>query len=140
VRAGDGVKGGAPIARLRSPDLEEELVVVRADLDRTAAERARLASELAVREGTIARAAAHLTQRELELRDMDEEQRQIQQRQRAEQRVASVFTVELTTDNAAGQLTPGMTAFTRIDIARRMLGLTLLHKTRQLLRPELWLL
>jgi len=50
------------------------------------------------------------------------------------------YRVELTIDNSDGQLRPGMTAFARIDYGRRMIGAILLHKIRQTLRPELWML
>jgi hypothetical protein len=33
-----------------------------------------------------------------------------------------------------------MTAFARIDFGRQMIGQILLHKTKQALRPELWML
>jgi hypothetical protein len=33
-----------------------------------------------------------------------------------------------------------MTAFARIDFGRRMIGRILLHKLRQALRPELWMI
>ena len=48
--------------------------------------------------------------------------------------------VELTIDNGEGLLRPGMTAFARIDFDRRMLARVLLHKIKQALRPELWIL
>jgi hypothetical protein len=34
----------------------------------------------------------------------------------------------------------GMTAFARIDFDRQMVGRILLHKLKQALRPELWML
>ena len=34
----------------------------------------------------------------------------------------------------------GMTAFARIDFGRQMIGRILLHKIKQALRPELWML
>ncbi|MFN7945996.1 MAG: efflux RND transporter periplasmic adaptor subunit [Blastocatellia bacterium] len=48
--------------------------------------------------------------------------------------------VELMIDNRDGLLRPGMTAFARIDFGRQAIGRILLHKTRQALRPELWML
>jgi multidrug resistance efflux pump len=50
------------------------------------------------------------------------------------------YRVELTIENGEGLLRPGMTAFARIDFDRRMVGLILLHKIKQALRPELWML
>jgi len=50
------------------------------------------------------------------------------------------YRVELTIENRAGLLRPGMTAFARIDFDRQMIGRILLHKLKQALRPELWLL
>ena len=50
------------------------------------------------------------------------------------------YRVELTIDNADGQLRPGMTAFARIDFGQQMIGRILLHKARQMLRPELWMM
>jgi multidrug efflux system membrane fusion protein len=50
------------------------------------------------------------------------------------------YRVELTIENRAGLLRPGMTAFARIDFDRQMIGQILLHKLKQALRPELWML
>jgi hypothetical protein len=50
------------------------------------------------------------------------------------------YRVELTIENRAGLLRPGMTAFARIDFDRQMIGRILLHKLKQALRPELWML
>lgn len=50
------------------------------------------------------------------------------------------YRVELTIENGEGLLRPGMTAFARIDFDRQMIGHILLHKIRQALRPELWML
>ncbi|MFN0087259.1 MAG: HlyD family efflux transporter periplasmic adaptor subunit [Blastocatellia bacterium] len=50
------------------------------------------------------------------------------------------YRVELTIENPAGLLRPGMTAFARIDFDRRAIGSILLHKMKQALRPELWML
>ena len=47
--------------------------------------------------------------------------------------------VELTIENQAGLLRPGMTAFARVDYGRQAVGQMLAHKIRQGLRPELWL-
>lgn len=52
----------------------------------------------------------------------------------------ATYRVELTIENGEGLLRPGMTAFARIDFGRRMLGRILLHKIKQALRPELWML
>lgn len=52
----------------------------------------------------------------------------------------TTYRVELTIENGEGLLRPGMTAFARIDFDRRMIGLILLHKIKQALRPELWML
>ncbi|MGH9802806.1 MAG: efflux RND transporter periplasmic adaptor subunit, partial [Blastocatellia bacterium] len=52
----------------------------------------------------------------------------------------TTYRVELTIENAEGLLRPGMTAFARIDFDRQMVGRILLHKVRQALRPELWML
>ena len=50
------------------------------------------------------------------------------------------YRVELIVENTDGLLRPGMTAFARIDSGRRMIGSILLHKLRQALRPELWMI
>jgi putative peptide zinc metalloprotease protein len=50
------------------------------------------------------------------------------------------YRVELTIENSAGLLRPGMTAFARIDFDRRVIGQILLHKLKQAIRPELWML
>lgn len=52
----------------------------------------------------------------------------------------TTYRVELTIENIEGLLRPGMTAFARIDFDRQMVGQILLHKVRQALRPELWML
>lgn len=52
----------------------------------------------------------------------------------------TTYRVELTIENTDGWLRPGMTAFARIDFDRQMIGRILLHKIRQALRPELWML
>jgi putative peptide zinc metalloprotease protein len=49
------------------------------------------------------------------------------------------YRVELIVDNNDGALKPGMTAFARISFGRRAIGWILWHKTKQVLRPELWL-
>ena len=52
----------------------------------------------------------------------------------------TTYRVELVVENAEGLLRPGMTAFARVDFGRRMIGQILMHKVRQLLRPEVWML
>jgi multidrug efflux pump subunit AcrA (membrane-fusion protein) len=52
----------------------------------------------------------------------------------------TTYRVELTVENRAGLLRPGMTAFARIDFDRQVIGRILLHKLKQALRPELWML
>jgi len=52
----------------------------------------------------------------------------------------AAYRVELTIKNDQGLLRPGMTAFARIDFGRQMIGRILLHKIKQALRPELWML
>jgi putative peptide zinc metalloprotease protein len=52
----------------------------------------------------------------------------------------ATYRVELVIDNFESVLRPGMTAFARIDFGRQMIGRILLHKIRQALRPELWML
>jgi multidrug efflux pump subunit AcrA (membrane-fusion protein) len=52
----------------------------------------------------------------------------------------AVWRVELTIENQDGLLRPGMTAFARIDYGRQAIGRIFIHKLRQTLRPELWLL
>jgi putative peptide zinc metalloprotease protein len=51
-----------------------------------------------------------------------------------------IYRVELVIENTDDMLRPGMTAFARIDFGRRMIGRILLHKLRQALRPELWMI
>jgi putative peptide zinc metalloprotease protein len=51
-----------------------------------------------------------------------------------------IYRVELVIENTNGLLRPGMTAFARIDFGRRVIGSILLHKLRQALRPELWMI
>jgi putative peptide zinc metalloprotease protein len=51
-----------------------------------------------------------------------------------------IYRVELVIENTDNLLRPGMTAFARIDFGRRMIGRILLHKLRQALRPELWMI
>ncbi|MCI0392275.1 MAG: HlyD family efflux transporter periplasmic adaptor subunit [Acidobacteria bacterium] len=52
----------------------------------------------------------------------------------------ATYRVELTIENNDGLLRPGMTAFARIDFDRKIIASILLHKTKQALRPELWML
>ncbi len=52
----------------------------------------------------------------------------------------AVYRVELVIENTDDLLRPGMTAFARIEFGRRMIGAILLHKLRQALRPELWMI
>jgi membrane fusion protein YbhG len=52
----------------------------------------------------------------------------------------AIYRVELVIENTEDLLRPGMTAFARIDFGRRMIGAILLHKLRQALRPELWMI
>lgn len=52
----------------------------------------------------------------------------------------AVYRVELRIDNKDALLRPGMTAFARIDFGRQAIGRILLHKIKQALRPELWML
>jgi multidrug resistance efflux pump len=50
------------------------------------------------------------------------------------------YRVEMVIENAEDLLRPGMTAFARIDFGRRMVGSILLHKLKQALRPEMWMI
>jgi len=50
------------------------------------------------------------------------------------------YRVELIVENRDGLLRAGMTAFARIDFGRQIIGQILLHKLKQALRPELWML
>jgi multidrug resistance efflux pump len=50
------------------------------------------------------------------------------------------YRVELTIQNPRGFLRPGMTVFARVDFGRRPIGWLLVHKLRQALRPEMWML
>lgn len=50
------------------------------------------------------------------------------------------YRVELMIDNEGGDLRPGMSAFARIDFGRSPVGFILIHKLKQILRPELWML
>ena len=52
----------------------------------------------------------------------------------------ATYRVELTIENGEGLLRPGMTAFARIDFGRQAIGGILMHKVKQALRPELWML
>lgn len=52
----------------------------------------------------------------------------------------TTYRVELAIDNEEALLRPGMTAFARIDFGRRIIGQILIHKAKQLLRPEAWML
>jgi multidrug efflux pump subunit AcrA (membrane-fusion protein) len=51
-----------------------------------------------------------------------------------------VYRVEMVIENTDDLLRPGMTAFARIGFGRRMIVGILLHKLRQALRPELWMI
>jgi hypothetical protein len=52
----------------------------------------------------------------------------------------ATYRVELMIENADGLLRPGMTAYSRRVVGRQMVGRILLHKLKQTLRPELWML
>jgi putative peptide zinc metalloprotease protein len=52
----------------------------------------------------------------------------------------ATYRVELMIENNEGWLRPGMTAFARIDFDRQIIARILLHKIKQALRPELWML
>jgi hypothetical protein len=52
----------------------------------------------------------------------------------------ATYRVELTIENGEGLLRPGMTAFARIDFGRQAIGRILIHKIKQALRPEMWML
>jgi putative peptide zinc metalloprotease protein len=58
----------------------------------------------------------------------------------ADQNSQVTYRVELVIENTDELLRPGMTAFARIDSGLRMIGRILLHKLRQALRPELWMI
>jgi putative peptide zinc metalloprotease protein len=57
-----------------------------------------------------------------------------------DQNQQATYRVELMIENSDGSLRPGMTAYARIEFGRQMVGRILLHKIRQALRPELWML
>ena len=57
-----------------------------------------------------------------------------------DQNQQATYRVELMIENADGLLRPGMTAYARIEFGRQMVGRILLHKIKQALRPELWML
>lgn len=57
-----------------------------------------------------------------------------------DQQGQATYRVELTIENAEGLLRPGMTAFARIDFDRQMIGHIVIHKIKQSMRPELWML
>ncbi|MGH9839287.1 MAG: HlyD family efflux transporter periplasmic adaptor subunit [Blastocatellia bacterium] len=50
------------------------------------------------------------------------------------------YRVELVIENTDELLRPGMTAFARIDAGRQMIVRILLHKLKQAMRPELWII
>ena len=50
------------------------------------------------------------------------------------------YTAVIEVANPEMKLRPGMTAFARVDFDRRMVGGILLHKIKQALRPEMWML
>jgi multidrug efflux pump subunit AcrA (membrane-fusion protein) len=82
VRPGDTVAANTVLGRMRNPDLDGELVDVRAELSRVVRDEGRLLGELAVRGSAIARADAFLRQRQIEVDEMAMEHRQIQDRRR----------------------------------------------------------
>lgn len=58
----------------------------------------------------------------------------------SDQNGQATYRVELIIENSDNQLRPGMTAFARIEFGRQAIVRILLHKVRQALRPELWML
>ncbi len=84
VRPGDLTTGGAVLGRMGDTDLEGQLAQAQAELDRVNADYDRLLGELKAREDSIARAVVKLRQSQLDYDESDLEQRQIDERRRAE--------------------------------------------------------
>jgi multidrug resistance efflux pump len=90
VRPGDLTASGAVLGRMGNIELEERIAEVQAELDRANAESDRLSGELRTREESIARAEVNLRQRRADYGEINSEQWQIQQRQRAEPTAANL--------------------------------------------------
>lgn len=80
VRPGDSVAPGAVIARLGNLDVEEQIVQVRTELARVAADYDRVMGELRMRGEAATRADLALRQRQYEFSEIDAEQRRMRTR------------------------------------------------------------
>lgn len=92
VRPGDQVSGGAVVGQMGDLDLEEQIVLLQADLARAHADRDRLAGELQGREESAARAETQLRQQRFDYHEIESERRQLAVWQRAEINQARVVT------------------------------------------------
>src|SRR5581483_2824691 len=89
VRPGDQVAGGTMLGRLGNLEIDEDLVKVQSDLARANADYDRLLGELRTHSESAARAELQLRQRQRDFEEINDEQRQIRERQRAEARAGS---------------------------------------------------
>jgi hypothetical protein len=89
VSPGDLTTSGAILGRMGNIELEEQFVKVQTELDRAQADYSRLLGEVRARAESIARAELNLRQRQTNYDEIHAEQRQIEERQRAELRAAN---------------------------------------------------
>jgi putative peptide zinc metalloprotease protein len=106
VRPGDLTTGGAVVGRMGNAELEGQLAQAQAELDRARADYDRLLGELKAREDSIARAGVKLRQRQLDYNESNSEQRQIEERQRAEPARTSMKYMTASTAPAGLPITP----------------------------------
>ena len=84
VRPGDLATGAAVLGRMGNAELEAQLGQAQVELDRAKADYDRLLGELKTREESIAQAGVKLRQRQSDYDESNSEQRQIEDRRRAE--------------------------------------------------------
>ena len=84
VRPGDLTTGAAVLGRMGNAELEAQLAQAQVELDRAKADYDRLLDELKTREESIVQAGVKLRQRQSDYDESNSEQRQIEERRRAE--------------------------------------------------------
>ncbi|MGH9853472.1 MAG: HlyD family secretion protein, partial [Blastocatellia bacterium] len=101
VKPGDSAASGAMVGRMGNLELEEQLVKAQAELARANADYDRLLGELRAHGESVARAETQLRQRRQDYDEMSSEQRQIEERRRAEPNEAKYLLASTTPVPAA---------------------------------------
>jgi multidrug resistance efflux pump len=106
VRPGDMMTSGAVLGRMGNVELEGQLAQVQSELDRAKADYDRLLGELKAREESIIQARVKLRQRQLDYDESDSEQRQIEERRRAEPHGAALKYLTASVKPIGGPVVP----------------------------------